>query len=147
MPFQLSRGQRQRLAVASILAMEPSILIIDEPTTGQDWRESIAMMELVKHLHNKGHTCVVITHNMNLVSLYAERVIVMSEGSLLLDGPTQDVFRQAEKLKKAKIKPPEVYELAQALLPGIVLDKPLTPTDLAALLIDRLLMRPVETTN
>ena len=136
MPFQLSRGQRQRLAVASVLAMEPSILIIDEPTTGQDWRESIALMELVKELNDRGHTCIVTTHNMNLVSLFARRVIVMRQAKLILDGPTQDVFREVEALKQAWIKPPDVYTLAQTLLPGVQLDKPIFPEDLAELFVE-----------
>lgn len=137
MPFQLSRGQRQRLAVASVLAMEPSILIIDEPTTGQDWKESITLMELVKGLNDKGHTCIVTTHNMNLVSLFAKRVVVMWRGEILLDGPTQDVFREVEILARAGIKPPEVYELTRSLMPDIQLDKPITPDDLAGLLVER----------
>lgn len=139
MPFTLSRGQRQRLAVAAILAMEPSILIVDEPTTGQDWKESISIMELVKHLNNKGHTCIMITHNMNLVSLYAQRVIVMSDGEVLLDGPTQDMFRETETLMRAGIKPPEVYVLTKAIFPDIQLDKLISPKDLASLMIERLL--------
>jgi energy-coupling factor transporter ATP-binding protein EcfA2 len=138
MPFQLSRGQRQRLAVASVLAMEPSILIIDEPTTGQDWRESTTLMEMVRELNIKGHTCIVTTHNMNLVSLFAHRVIVMREGKVTLDGPTQEIFVYREELKRAWIKPPDVYILAQALLPGIQLEKPLVPEDLASLIKDAL---------
>jgi energy-coupling factor transporter ATP-binding protein EcfA2 len=134
MPFQLSRGQRQRLAVASVLAMEPSILIIDEPTTGQDWKESIALMELVRELNENGHTCIVTTHNMNLASLFARRVIVMRQAKISLDGPTQDIFRYGQELKDAWIKPPDVYALAQVLLPGIKLEKPIVPEDLAVLL-------------
>jgi energy-coupling factor transporter ATP-binding protein EcfA2 len=136
MPFQLSRGQRQRLAVASVLAMEPSILIIDEPTTGQDWRESIILMELVRELNNKGHTCIITTHNMNLVSLFAHRVIVMRKAKVTLDGPTQDIFRHGDELKAAWIKPPEVYNLTQALFPGIELEKPIVPQDLAELIVN-----------
>ena len=134
MPFQLSRGQRQRLAVASVLAMEPSILIIDEPTTGQDWKESILLMNLVKGLNDKGHTCIVTTHNMNLVSLFARRVIVMKSAKVFLDGPTQDVFRREQELLTAGIKAPDVYLLARTLIPEIQLDKPLTPEGLAEIL-------------
>ncbi len=137
MPFQLSRGQRQRLAVASVLAMEPSILIIDEPTTGQDWKESMLLMELVRQLNDKGHTCIVTTHNMNLVSLFAQRVIVMKSARVFLDGSTQDVFRQVDDLLQAGIKPPDVYLLAQALIPDVRLEKPLTPDGLAELLANR----------
>lgn len=134
MPFQLSRGQRQRLAVASVLAMEPSILIIDEPTTGQDWKESILLMNLVQNLNDKGHTCIVTTHNMNLVSLFARRVIVMKSGNVFLDGPTQDVFRHEEELLTAGIKAPDVYLLARTLIPQVQLEKPLTPEGLAEIL-------------
>jgi energy-coupling factor transporter ATP-binding protein EcfA2 len=137
MPFQLGRGQRQRLAVASVLAMEPSILIVDEPTTGQDWRESITLMKLVKGLNDRGHTCIVTTHNMNLVSLFARRVVVMWRGEILLDGPTQDVFREVEPLARAGIKPPEVYEVTRVLMPDIALEKPITPDDVAELLAER----------
>lgn len=133
MPFQLSRGQRQRLAVAAILAMEPSILIIDEPTTGQDWKESTNLMELVRNLNKNGHTCIVTTHNMNLVSLFARRVVVMRSSKIILDGPTQDVFLHLDELLSAGIKPPEVYYLAKALIPDVPLDRPLTPHILAEL--------------
>ena len=139
MPFQLSRGQRQRLAVASVLAMEPSILIIDEPTTGQDWKQSLTLMQLVEGLNRKGHTCIVTTHNMNLVSLFSRRVVVMWQGRILLDGPTQDVFREVDPLARAGIKPPEVYEVTRTLMPEIKLDKPITPDDLAELLAKRVI--------
>jgi energy-coupling factor transport system ATP-binding protein len=134
MPFQLSRGQRQRLAVASVLAMEPSILIIDEPTTGQDWKESMLLMKLVQNLNEKGHTCIVTTHNMNLVSLFAQRVVVMKAGSIFMDGTTQDVFHCEEELLTAGIKAPDVYLLARKVIPQVQLDKPLTPDGLAELL-------------
>jgi len=135
MPFQLSRGQRQRLAVASVLAMEPVILIVDEPTTGQDWRESISLMELIYQLNKSGHTCVVTTHNMNLVSLFARRVIVMWNAEVYMDGTTQEVFAQVDRILKAGIKPPEVYNLARRLLPNVHLDRPITPEDLGDLLV------------
>ncbi len=135
MPFQLSRGQRQRLAVASVLAMEPVILIVDEPTTGQDWRESISLMELIYQLNEDGHTCVVTTHNMNLVSLFARRVIVMWNSEVYMDGTTQEVFAQVDRILKAGIKPPEVYKLARWLLPDVHLNRPITPEDLGDLLV------------
>jgi energy-coupling factor transport system ATP-binding protein len=111
MPFMLGRGQLQRLAVASILSMDPHVLIIDEPTTGLDWRECTYVMELVRKLNEKGHTIIITTHNMRLVSLYAKRVIVMRQGEKILDGPTDEVFSQTELLKTAYIKPPQLYRL------------------------------------
>lgn len=107
----LGRGQMQRLAIASILSMRPSVLIIDEPTTGLDWGECIRVMELVKELNDAGHTIIMTTHNMNLVSLYAKRVVVLRYGEKILDGPMEDVFRETEKLKSAYIKGPQVYRM------------------------------------
>ena len=148
MPFQLSRGQRQRLAVASVLAMEPSILIIDEPTTGQDWKESIALMELVRGLNERGHTCIIVTHNMNLVSLFAKRVIVMRNAQIYLDGTTQDVFSQVELLHVAGIKTPEVYQLIHSLIPDFIPEKPLTPVYVAEILAERFIhTRSVQNKN
>ena len=111
MPFMLGRGQQQRLAVASILSMDPKVLIIDEPTTGLDWGECVRVMELVKKLNEAGHTIIMTTHNMNLVQLYAKRVVVLCKGEILADGPTEEVFRESEKLKRAYIKPPQVFRL------------------------------------
>lgn len=134
MPFQLSRGQRQRLAVASVLAMEPTILMIDEPTTGQDWKESMALMQLVQQLNDRGHTCVVTTHCMNLVSLFAKRVVVMRAARVFMDGTTQEVFAEVGQIKTAGIKPPEVYFLARDLMPDVNLDRPISPEIFAQML-------------
>ncbi len=111
MPFMLGRGQLQRLAVASILSMNPKVLIIDEPTTGLDWRECIYVMEMVKKLNEMGHTIIMTTHNMSLVSLYAKRVVVLRLGEKILDGPMDEVFSQTELLKSAYIKPPQLFRL------------------------------------
>lgn len=110
-PFMLGRGQQQRLAIASILSMRPSVLIIDEPTTGLDWGECVRIMELVKELNDAGHTIIMTTHNMNLVSLYAKRVVVLRYGVKLLDGPVDDVFKETEILRSAYIKAPQVYRV------------------------------------
>jgi len=111
MPFMLGRGQMQRLAIASILSMDPRVLIIDEPTTGLDWRECIRVMEVVKRLNENGRTIIMTTHNMNLVALYAKRVVVLRQGEKILDGPTHEVFRETEILKTAYIKSPQIYRL------------------------------------
>lgn len=111
MPFMLGRGEMQRLAVASILAMEPQVLIIDEPTTGLDWHECIKVLEFVKQLNEKGHTIIMTTHNMSLVSLYAKRVVVLRLGEKILDGSTDEVFSQTELLKTAFIKAPQIFRL------------------------------------
>ncbi|RLG48789.1 MAG: ABC transporter ATP-binding protein [Thermoproteota archaeon] len=115
-PFFLTRGLRQRVAIASILAMRPRVIIVDEPTTGQDFRQSIDIMDFLLKLNREhGHTIVIITHDMPIVAKYAQRTVVMAWGRILLDGPTRWVFSQVEVLAEAHIKPPQVTRLAQRL--------------------------------
>lgn len=115
-PFFLSKGLRQRVAIASILALRPQVIIVDEPTTGQDSRQSVEIMEFLKDLNEKhGHTIIIITHDMSIVAQYARRVILMSEGRILADGSTSEVFAQPEILQKAFLEPPQITQLAQSV--------------------------------
>jgi len=115
MPRDLSKGQRQRLAVASVLSMRPEVLIIDEPTTGQDYRDGVEMLDLVQRLNRAGHTVLFITHDMPMVARFARRVIVFRDGQILLDGTTRQVFGQADVLRTTFLAPPQITSLAQAL--------------------------------
>jgi energy-coupling factor transport system ATP-binding protein len=114
-PFSLSKGERQRVAVGSILTMKPDVLVVDEPTTGQDFRGSKYLMEVMLSLNKEGKTIVVITHDMNIAAEYAERVIVLKDGKVLLDGPTRDVFTQTETLSKTFLRPPQVTLISERL--------------------------------
>jgi len=114
-PLFLGKGERQKVAVASILAMHPKLLIVDEPTTGMDWRTLTTMMNLIKNLNESGMAVVFITHNMEIVAEYAKRVIVLFDGRVVLDGPTSQVFSQTDLLMKALITPPQITQLAQML--------------------------------
>lgn len=115
-PFQLSRGDRQRLAIASIIVMRPRVLIVDEPTTGQDPARSREIMDLLAHLNaEQGMTVLIITHVMELVAEYARWVVVMHDGRVLLDGPPRDVFARAEELRVTAISPPPVARLGLSL--------------------------------
>jgi energy-coupling factor transport system ATP-binding protein len=114
-PFSLGRGQRQKLAVASVLAMEPTILIVDEPTTGLDWRGGRAMMQVMRRLHESGHTLVIITHDMNVVAEYASRVVCMTAGRVIADGSPRDVFDRVDALAAAGLRPPQALRIARAL--------------------------------
>jgi len=115
MPRDLSKGQRQRLAVASVLSMRPEVLIVDEPTTGQDYRDGLEMLNLVQRLNQAGHTVLFITHDMPMVARFAQRVIVFRDGQILLDGATRQVFGQADTLRTTFLAPPQITSLAQAL--------------------------------
>jgi energy-coupling factor transport system ATP-binding protein len=95
--------------------MYPKVLVVDEPSTGMDWRDSTSMMDLVTKINQTGKTVIFITHDMNLVARSAKRVIVMAQGRVLLDGPTRWVFSQEETLQKAYIRPPEITQLVGKL--------------------------------
>lgn len=91
-PFSLTKGVRQRIAVASVLATRPRVLIFDEPTTGLDAEETDRMMGMLRRLNRDGHTIIMITHNLGLVAAHAHRCLVMHDGRLAADGPTRQVF-------------------------------------------------------
>jgi energy-coupling factor transporter ATP-binding protein EcfA2 len=114
-PDSLSIGQKQRVAVASVLVMEPRILILDEPTTGQDERTLAPFMRLVSALNRDGMTVLMITHDMDVAMRYATRLIVMSNGSILADGLPQDVFNRSDILTEARLHTPDVSQLANVL--------------------------------
>ncbi len=91
-PFVLTKGSRQRVAVASTLATKPEVIILDEPTTGLDHRELLGMMALIRRLNEQGHTILIITHAMAVAAEYARRVILMRDGRIVRDGSTREIF-------------------------------------------------------
>jgi len=114
-PFSLTKGQRQRLAVAGVLALTPQVIILDEPTTGLDHREQGDMLELVRELHAQGHTIVMVTHSMWAAANYAHRLVVLNAGQIILDGPTREVLAQEEILASCRLKPPATMQLSRRL--------------------------------
>ncbi len=118
-PFSLSRGQRPRVALASILAVEPDVLILDEPTTGLDYRECCHIMDRITKMNReKGVTVVMVCHDMEVVLDYASRALVMAEGRLLADGPVDQIFRDEALSEKASILPPQIIGLSLRLGEG-----------------------------
>ncbi len=116
-PFNLSKGQRQAVALAGLMAVDPEILILDEPTTGFDYAECCEAMRDVKRLNDAGTTVIMICHDMEVVLDYADRCLVMSDGCIVGDGPTREIFQQPQVLAEAKLLPPQISELSQALAP------------------------------
>ena len=111
-PQALSRGQKRRLAVATVLTMRPEILVLDEPTTGQDWGHVVEMMNLVRKLVDEwGLTAIVITHDMRVVAEYANRVVLMEDGKVLFEADPREAFNRPE-LAETSISPPYIYRLA-----------------------------------
>ena len=115
-PFSLSRGQRQQVALASTLAVKPAVLILDEPTTGLDYRECTRIMEFIKTLNEtEGTTVVMVCHDMEVVLDYARRALVMAGGRLLADGPVHEIFRDAALMERASLLPPQIVQIAGRL--------------------------------
>src|SRR5213078_2561552 len=108
-PFLLDKGVRQRLAVAAVLALRPDLLVLDEPTTGLDFAEQQKMMALLRALHARGQTIVIITHTPWVIAEYAERVV------LLADGRLRQFFADDELLAAAAFRPPDVTRLGRLL--------------------------------
>lgn len=140
-PFTLGKGERQKLAFATVLAMEPKILIIDEPTTGQDWDGTNKMMEMLNKLHEQGHTILMITHNMLLAAEYANRIIVFSNGKVVLDGPPEVVFYKSDILKSAAITAPDCVVLAEELRRTGYKNYPITVNELQNDLLEQLIRK------
>ncbi len=114
-PFSLTKGQRQRLAVAGVLALAPKVIILDEPTTGLDHREQRDLLGLVRELHAQGHTIIMVTHSIWAAATYAQRLVVLVDGRVLLDGPIAAVLRETDLLPQARLVPPAVVQLSRAL--------------------------------
>jgi energy-coupling factor transporter ATP-binding protein EcfA2 len=114
-PFSLTKGQRQRLAVAGVLALTPQVIILDEPTTGLDHREQVDMLELIRELHGQGHTILMVTHSMWAAANYAERLVVLKDGNLILDGPTREVLAQEDILSACRLQAPAILQLSRRL--------------------------------
>lgn len=115
-PFSLSGGQMRRVAIAGILAMEPNILILDEPTVGLDPAGQKSMMDLFRKLTDEyGKTVIIVTHDMNVVAEYANRVLVMNKGNLVFDGNPIDLFTNDALLQTCNLDIPEISRLMRDL--------------------------------
>ena len=114
-PPALAKGDRAKVVIASVLAMRPQIVILDEPTTGQDYRGCHQIMQIARQLHRGGHTVLVVTHHMALITEYTQRVVALCGGRVLLDDTTAAVFAQPEILRQTHVAPPQITQLSQML--------------------------------
>ena len=114
-PFELSGGQMRRVAIAGVLAMRPSTLILDEPTAGLDPHGRDRILGIVRELHQSGTTVVMVSHSMDDVARLATRVVVLSHGALLADGTPREIFRQRAMMEEAGLGVPEASRLVEAL--------------------------------
>ncbi|ATW25878.1 energy-coupling factor ABC transporter ATP-binding protein [Candidatus Formimonas warabiya] len=115
-PFFLTTGEKQRVAIAAVLSLNPSVLIVDEPTTGQDFKRAYQFMEIFERLNKEENkTIIFITHEMRFTTEFAQRTVVVNDGKVLLDGLSTQVFTQVEKLQEAFVTPPQITQLALQL--------------------------------
>lgn len=114
-PYDLSPGERRRVAFAAVLAMDTPLVILDEPTTGQDFAGVELVGRVVAELKSRGKTVVAITHDIDFCAEHFERTIVMGGGKVLLDGPAREVLTQVDILAKSYVEPPQLIRLADRL--------------------------------
>ena len=111
-PFELSGGQKRRVAIAGVLAMQPEILILDEPTAGLDPKGRDEILQLIAGLHEKENmTVILVSHSMEDIANYVERILVMDEGKLVMDGAPKQVFSRREELEQMGLAVPQVTEI------------------------------------
>ena len=111
-PFSLSEGERKRVALASVLVMNPEILILDEPTMGQDAIQKRNIAKMINELNQQGRTITLVTHDVEFVAEYQPRVVAMTEGRIIADGMAKDVLTNLEVLTKTNLRPPQITALA-----------------------------------
>lgn len=110
-PFELSGGEKRRVAIAGILAFNPDVLIVDEPTAGLDPKSAISMMNLFKKFNEEGKTIILVTHQMDHVINYASRIIVFNESKIEFDGIPYDLFKNECLVKKLNLDLPNIFKL------------------------------------
>ncbi|MCB8942950.1 MAG: ATP-binding cassette domain-containing protein [Ardenticatenaceae bacterium] len=124
-PALLSFGLRRKVSVAAVVAMDTAVLILDEPTTGLDWRSTQELMAILHDLRANGRTILIITHDMRLVADHISRCLLLQNGRLLADSPTRTLFPQTALLHQAQIEPPQIIQLAQRMnIPDPILTVP-----------------------
>ena len=115
-PFELSGGQKRRVAIAGVLAMEPDVLILDEPTAGLDPKGRDEILDEISSLHKeRGITVILVSHSMEDVAKYVERIIVMNQGEVLHDGAPREVFRHYKELESVGLAAPQVTYIVHTL--------------------------------
>jgi len=115
-PFQLSHGEKRRLSVATMLILEQQVLVLDEPTFGQDRRNAEMLLSICEQLHRTGRTILMITHDMRLVAEHARTVVVLVDGDVVYTGEPQGLFADDALMRRAQLAPPPMVELERRLL-------------------------------
>lgn len=140
-PFELSGGQKRRVAIAGVLAMDPKVLILDEPTAGLDPRGRDEILEEISQLHReRGMSIILVSHSMEDIARYADRLMVMNHGEKVFDGPPREVFRHYRELETMGLAAPQVTYIVHGLRErGVPIDQDITTVEEAREAIVKLL--------
>ncbi|PVX27531.1 MAG: energy-coupling factor ABC transporter ATP-binding protein [Candidatus Bathyarchaeum sp.] len=114
-PRRLSSGERQSVAIASVLAMKPSTIILDEPTRGQDYKRTMKIMQFVKQLNSEGKLVILISHNISHIATYSQRIVALHDGKIVADGPTTEILGDTKLLEQMRLKPTPIMQLREML--------------------------------
>jgi energy-coupling factor transport system ATP-binding protein len=114
-PFMLSGGERKRLALASVLAWDPKVVVLDEPTIGQDYEQKERLRQFIVQLNAQGKTVVVVTHDVEFVADCSPRVVLMAEGKIVADGDAKEILTDKKLAFKASVVPPQITQIFQGL--------------------------------
>lgn len=115
-PFELSGGQKRRVAIAGVLAMKPEVLILDEPTAGLDPNAHSAILEMIEQIHEaENNIIILISHNMNDIAAMAEKILVMEKGSLIMEGTPREIFSHRDELNGMGLAVPDITEIMNRL--------------------------------
>jgi len=106
-PHRLSQGQKQKLCVASVIATDPEVIVLDEPTSQLDYKNTKNIHEILKKLNKKGKTVILIEHDTDFLAEYCDRILIMDDGKIIRDDPTKKIFSQVNFLKKLGVKVPK----------------------------------------
>ena len=114
-PLTLSGGEKKRLCIATVLAWDPEVLVLDEPTVGQDYLNKLKLYEVIEGLRRKGKGVIIVSHDIEFLWPLQPRTIVLSEGRVLRDGPAEEVYLDSRLLKRARVRQPQLAELSAKL--------------------------------
>ncbi|MHA1136862.1 MAG: ABC transporter ATP-binding protein [Candidatus Thorarchaeota archaeon] len=114
-PFRLSFGDRRKVAAAAGIAMNPDVFILDEPTTAQDYRGRHVLCQIASRMRDQGKTIIMISHDMDLVAQYADRIVIMTDAEIVANGPKREIFEMHDIMKKAFLKTPQITQLSHKM--------------------------------
>jgi energy-coupling factor transport system ATP-binding protein len=114
-PFILSGGERKRVALGSVLAWDPEIVVLDEPTIGQDYAQKERLIHFLMQLRTQGKTTIIVTHDVEFVAECKPRIVLMAKGKIIADGPIKEIITNEDALKKASVAPPEITKIFSLL--------------------------------